>query len=84
MQNKQIRRLEQISTQADKSKSAWEVTPENIEIKDNNKVTAWKNVPVTYTYHRKISVQTTERIILHTTPVEGEDYNDVDTYMYFL
>lgn len=83
LQNKQIRRLEQISTQADKSKSAWEVTPENIEIKDNNKVTAWKNVPVTYTYHRKISVQTTERIILHTTPVEGEDYNDVDTYMYF-
>lgn len=81
LQNNQIRRLEQIPIQA--SKSAWEVTPEKTEIKDNNKVTAWKNVPVTYTYHRKISVQTNERITLHTTPVEGEDYNDVDTYMYF-
>ncbi len=85
LQNKQIRRSVQSPTQANesKSKNTWEVTPENIEIKDNSKVTAWKNIPVTYTYHRKISVQTTERIILHTTPVEGEDYNDVDTYMYF-
>lgn len=61
---------------------SWEVTPVEGEIVGNANATVWQNVPTVYTYHRKISVTSKEKMEIHTTPVEGEDYYDVDTYMY--
>lgn len=67
---------------AEDAKESWEVTPEKNEIVGNANATVWQNVPVVYTYHRKISVSVKENVEIHTTPVEGEDYYGVDTYMY--
>lgn len=61
---------------------SWEVTPVKSEIVGNANATVWQNVPTVYTYHRKISVTSKDEMEIHTTPVEGEDYYDVDTYMY--
>lgn len=64
------------------TKESWEVTPVQGTIVGNSNATVWQNVPTVYTYHRKISVTSTEKMEIHTTPVENEDYYDVDTYMY--
>lgn len=66
----------------EKTKESWEVTPIEGEIVGNANATVWQNVPTVYTYHRKISVTSNEKMEIHTTPVESEDYYDVDTYMY--
>lgn len=66
----------------EKTKESWEVTPIEGKIVGNANATVWQNVPTVYTYHRKISVTSKEKMEIHTTPVESEDYYDVDTYMY--
>lgn len=66
----------------EKTKESWEVTPIEGKIVGNTNATVWQNVPTVYTYHRKISVTSKEKMEIHTTPVESEDYYDVDTYMY--
>lgn len=66
----------------EKTKESWEVTPIEGKIVGNANATVWQNVPTVYTYHRKISVTSNEKMEIHTTPVESEDYYDVDTYMY--
>lgn len=55
----------------------------NKGIVGNDKVTAYTNVPITYTYHRKITVQSAGKLTIHTTPIEGEDYNSIDPFMHF-
>lgn len=69
----------QSSTQ---SENPWQVKPVKFDIYGNNNGTAYKNVPVVYTYNRKITLQSAERVVINTTPVSGDDFNDVDTYMY--
>lgn len=64
------------------TKESWEVTPVKGEIVGNANATVWQNVPTVYTYHRKISVTSKDKMEFHTTPVEDKDYYDVDTYMY--
>ena len=66
----------------EKTKESWEVTPIEGKIVGNADATVWQNVPTVYTYHRKISVTSKDKMEIHTTPVESEDYYDVDTYMY--
>lgn len=66
----------------EKTKESWEVTPIEGKIVGNANATVWQNVPTVYTYHRKISVTSKDKMEIHTTPVESEDYYDVDTYMY--
>lgn len=66
----------------EKTKESWEVTPIKGKIVGNANATVWQNVPTVYTYHRKISVTSKDKMEIHTTPVESEDYYDVDTYMY--
>lgn len=66
----------------EKTKESWEVTPIEGKIVGNANATVWQNVPTVYTYHRKISVTSKGKMEIHTTPVESEDYYDVDTYMY--
>lgn len=61
----------------------WTVTPQNVGASNTSKYyyTAWAKVPVVYTYHRRLTLKK-ERNIFHTTPVAGDDYYDVDTYMH--
>lgn len=80
--NYKLRAQKYISSSNSETKESWEVKPQNIGIVDNNKVTAWKDVPVVYTYQRKITVSSTETMEIHTTPVDDDDYYSVDTYMY--
>lgn len=81
--NKFKRCAQRTATYADDSyKESWEVTPKQLGIVGNGNATAWQDVPVVYTYHRKISVTSTERYEIHTTPVDDDDYYSVDTYMY--
>lgn len=60
----------------------WQVSPKQIAIYGNPNGTAYQNVPVVYTYNRKITLQSAERVVINTTPVSGDDFRDVDTYMY--
>ncbi len=64
------------------SQNSWEVKPDSVGIVDNANAIAWNDVPVVYTYHRKISVTSGEKVEIHTTPVDDDDYYSVDTYMY--
>ncbi len=61
----------------------WTVIPQNVGGNNPNKYyyTAWAKVPVVYTYHRKLTLKK-ERNIFHTTPVAGDDFYDIDTYMH--
>lgn len=63
--------------------SNWTGTPQNIGASAPGKYyyTAWSKVPVVYTYYRKVTLKN-ERNIFHTTPVSGDDYYDIDTYMH--
>lgn len=60
----------------------WYSNGVNKGIVGNEKVTAYTNVPVTYTYHRKITVQSAGKLTIHTAPIEGEDYNTIDPFMH--
>lgn len=60
----------------------WYSKGEDKGIVGNDKVTAYVHVPITYTYHRKITVQDEGKLTIHTGPVEGEDYNTIDPFMH--
>lgn len=69
--------------QVQASSAKWQTTPKEIVLDSVSMKTAWQDVPVTFTYHRKIAVTNAGKITIHTAPVDGEDYYMVDPYMYF-
>lgn len=63
-------------------KSPWQTSPKGVILDSTSMVTAWKDVPVVYTYQNKFNVAAAGKVTIHTTPIEGEDYYAVDPYMY--
>ncbi len=58
----------------------WQVTPQVMSNPDGNYKHMVK-VPVTYTYHRKLSLSRGNFTFM-TGPISGDDYNSVDPVMY--
>ncbi len=71
------------SSRVTASNFKWQTHPKEKVLDTVSMITAWQDVPVTFTYHRKITVSSAGKITLSTAPIDGEDYYAVDPYMYF-